>query len=326
MKFTFILCTKNSEKLIIEVINSIIIQRYDITLIDLIISDYQSTDNTLKIAAEVCKKNKLKLSIINCFKNGKSAALQLALNKTYSDYSVILDDDTILRKDFLKNAIKILSDGKIGCLGSCGIVDSSLNLPKWFKKFKGRYAIGISENAKDWVWGACAIINMVPWRKLKTIKYSLILNPSRENQIKPISIGGEDVELSLAIHILGYKVFFSKDLTFTHKFEQKRLTLNYLFENTFGVSRAIPILEIYRSVEQNTNLLTQKLFWVLKLLKISISCLIRIMISFLTNREIELHYYSKIIKGIFSGIIHFRKQISIYFININQIKNIKYQS
>jgi glycosyltransferase involved in cell wall biosynthesis len=321
MKFSFILCTRNSERVLAEVVESIASQKIDHKLIEIILTDYESSDQTIEIAKSISKKYQIKLNHIHCRQPGKTNALQMGLDSAKGNYSVIVDDDNILDHNFIQEAKKLLTDSKWGCLGSQGIVDRNLILPTWFNEHKGHYAIGVPLGAIDWVWGACCIINMIAWKKLRKKDFKMLLNGERVNHTHPVKLGGDDVELSLAIYMIGYKVKFAEQLKFIHKFDQKRLNQKYFLENVFGTCKSIPILEIYRLIIYKSNLLFPKTFWILVLFKIIISCIIRLMINILTNKFFNAKHKYIIILGIMSGFIHFGKNFDKIYNRLKQIKN-----
>ncbi len=324
MKYSFLLCTSNSERVLTEVLESIVSQKIDHKSIEIILADYNSTDQTIEIVKDITKKKNIKFNYINCTKPGKTPALELALDNAIGNYSVIIDDDNILNDDFIEEATKLIKDSKLGALGSKGIVDKNLLLPDWFSDYEGHYAIGIPESADDWVWGACCIINMTAWKKLREIGYELQLNPIRENHSSPIELGGEDTELSLAIYMLGYKVKFSKNLKFTHRFQQKRLDQTYFLKNCFGVCRSIPILEIYRIVIYRPNIIFPKIFWILVLLKTVIGCSIKIIFYTLSRDSLKVRFNYSIIRGVISGILYFRMNFYKIYYKLLKIKKSSY--
>ena len=320
MKFSFVLCTRNSERVLAEVVESIVYQKIDHRLIEVILADYNSSDQTIEIVKNILKKNKITFNLIKCHKPGKTPALEMALDKAIGDYSIIIDDDTILDKNYIQEAEKLLVDPNWGCIGSYGIVDKNLILPTWFNEYKGHYAIGLPLGAKDWVWGACCIINMIVWKKLRKESFEIQLNPKRINHSHPIEFGGEDTELSLAICMLGYKVKFMEQLKFIHKFEQKRLNQKYFLENVRGVCRAVPVLEIYRLIIYKSKYLFPKTFWKLVLFKIIVGCIIRCIINFLLKKHFKAKYNYEIIFGILSGFTYFRKNFDIIYNRLTLIK------
>ena len=321
MKFSFILCTRNSERVLTEVVESIANQKIDHRLIEVILADYDSTDQTIEIVKNISNKNKIKLVEIKCTQPGKTPALEMALDIAIGDYSVIVDDDNVLDKNYIEEAEKILVDPNWGCIGSQGIVDEKLVLPAWFNEYKGHYAIGVPLSAKDWVWGAGCIINMIAWKRLRKNSYEIQLNPKRISHSHPIGVGGEDTELSLAIYMLGYKVKFMKELKFINKFDQKRLNKKYLLENVRGVCRSIPILEIYRLIIYKSNFLLPKAVWILILSKIVVGCILRWIINIFKNKPFKARYNYEIMAGIISGFLNFRKNVNRIYNKLIVIKN-----
>tara|TARA_B100000287_G_scaffold336195_1_gene321866 strand:+ start:145 stop:1128 length:984 start_codon:yes stop_codon:yes gene_type:complete len=321
MKFSFILCTRNSDRVLEEVVESIVSQKIDYKLIEIVLADYESSDQTIDIVKNISEKYKIHFNHIECRQPGKTPALEMALDAAKGNYSVIVDDDNVLEHNFIEEAEKLLIDPNWGCIGSQGIADKNLVLPDWFNEYKGHYAIGVPLNAYDWVWGACCIINMIAWEKLRKKGFEMQLNPIRISHSNPIELGGEDTELSLAIYMLGYKVKFIEKLKFIHKFEQKRLNKQYLLENVSGVCRSTPILEIYRLVINRTNHLFPKAFWMLILLKITIGCIVRLIFNILSNKIFRAKHNYKIIFGIITGFLHFRNEFDTIYNRLIQIKN-----
>jgi glycosyltransferase involved in cell wall biosynthesis len=322
MKFSFILCTRNSERVLAEVVESIVSQKIDHKLIEIILADYESSDQTIEIVKVISKKYQIKFNYIECHKSGKTPSLEKALDFANGDYSVIVDDDNVLDRNYIEEAEKLLIDPNLGCVGSQGVVDKNLFLPDWFNEYKGNYAIGVPLGANDWVWGACSIINMIAWKKLRKKGFEIQLNAERTNHSYPVELGGEDTELSLAIHMIGYKVKFAEQLKFIHKFDQKRLNQKYLLENVFGTCRSIPVLEIYRLIIYKSNSLFPKTIWILVLFKIIIRCIVRFMINILTIKLLKAKHKYAIILGIISGFIYFRKNFNRIYNKLIQIKKL----
>ena len=312
MTFTILICTRNSASKIREVINSINNQSSKNDILEIIVVDYNSIDNTLEIAA----KELFKLNIANYSysinKSGKSAALEFGLDKAKGDYALILDDDNILFPDFIQNTKDILQKNKtIGCLGSQGIADEKLQYPPWFNKYQSNFAIGLPVQAgeTDWVWGAASIIKLEAWHLLRSGGFSFQLSPERTTHNTPIALGGEDVELALAIKLIGYTIDYSENIKFIHKFDQKRLNKYFIVSNNRGVVRSIAVHEMYRAFIYNPdNFFPFYLIWQFRFWKKVLSSFIHTIISFLL-------LYPKIDRqmnfAIFIGIISGYKQFSV---------------
>ena len=269
MKFTVLLCTRNSQRLIDEVMSSIVNQTLREDILEIIFADYESQDDTLFLAKKIAAEAGIPFVALNCTKSGKSPALVVGLNAARGDYIVIVDDDNVLFPNFIFEAKKILLAGDIGCLGSMGVFDTNLLKPCWFDKYPSEYAIGLPNGGgnTDWVWGAGCVVNKEAWSKLNKKSFDFVLNIERTSSATPIALGGEDVELALAVKSLGFSVVSSAQLKFFHKFEQERLTTRFLFANAKGVARSAPVHEVYRLMLNGKTGRFKVFLWRLKVLR-----------------------------------------------------------
>jgi len=321
MKFSIILCTYNNPKDIKEVIESVVKQKIKKTNLDFILVSYKLSNNAKNIIKKILKKNNINLTILNVKKKGKSYALEKALDFAKGEYTLILDDDNILYLDFFKQVEKFLKKYKdVGCLGSKGIEDKKLSFPSWFEKYKSHYAIGTIAQGSDWVWGACSIIKMSAWKSLRANKFKFYLNPKRTDHTMPITQGGEDGEISLAMILHGYQVKFNTKQKFVHKFNQNRLTETYFFNNLIGTSASIPVLEAYRTFKFNLSLNQLAFIWILKLCKILLNSLIKFIINIILIKKFEAKYFFILFSTILKS---FFKRINLIFILYNNLIKIK---
>lgn len=325
MTFTVLICTRNSSNKICEVINSINSQTCKTDIAEVIVVDYQSTDYTLGIAM----KEFLKFNIINYTfsidKSGKSAAIEYGLDKAIGDYVLILDDDNILFPDFIQKAKDILQkNDTIGCLGSQGIADESLQYPRWFDKYQSVFAIGLPKQAgeTDWAWGAASVVKLEAWHLLRNGGFSFQLSPERISPNTPIALGGEDVELALAIKLHGYTIDYSENIKFIHKFDQKRLTEYFIVNLNKGIVRSVAVHEMYRALIYNSDntfsyyMIWQFRFWSKVLKSFVRSCIV--ILSFKDRIERKMKYSTFI--GLIEGYIRFSRKAKLI---INKLENIK---
>lgn len=307
MNFAILICTKNSSRLLGEVFDSIFSQSASNLVNQIIIVDYESTDRTNEIAQECCAKFQFKnLHLLRCPSPGKGAALIMGLSVATGGYCIIVDDDNILSPNFVETAASYLSSHPlVGCIGARGKLDSKLSPPDWFNQHKGAYAIGLPVDHEnlDWVWGACSIINVDAWKRLKTCKFQFILNPERIHSSAPIAIGGEDVELALAIRMIGYKVVWLDKLSFIHSFEQTRLNQSYFIKNNLGVCRSTPIHSLYRLATQQEICRFPYLIWCLGIGKNLIGSGFRASKFALIGNKFECAFHWTVFLGIFQGFV-----------------------
>lgn len=132
-----LLATYNGEKYVEEQINSILKQSYK--EIRLIISDDNSTDNTLKII-EKLQKSDSRIIVYKQNKNlGVTANFEFLLNKVENDYFMFADQDDIWLEDKVKKSVEKLENDKCDLVfTNLKIVDENLKvLNKSFWKAKG---------------------------------------------------------------------------------------------------------------------------------------------------------------------------------------------
>ncbi len=321
MKFSFLICTCNSDRLISEVLYSILNQTKSDDILEIIVVDYNSSDLTLNIVNKILANSAIKLNEIHCAVAGKSPALALGLDAARGDYIVIVDDDNILYSNYIEEASTILRNENIGCVGAQGIVSEDLVLPEWFREYKSVYAIGLPADGKhaDWVWGAGSIINRKAWEYIRKKEFIFLLNPERKSHSHPIAVGGEDVELSLAITLAGYEIISTENLKFTHKFQQARLKEEYLIKNSLGVSRAVTIHELYRTLIEKPNSLIHRIWWLYKIGRKILGCILRVFLSLILGRNLNRKVMQATLMGIIYGFLQFN---SSYYIGYQRLKEI----
>jgi hypothetical protein len=146
-----------------------------------------------------------------------------------------------------------------------------------------------------------------------------LLNPERKSHSYPISVGGEDVELSLAIKLAGYETISTGNLKFIHKFQQSRLSEEYLIKNSLGVSRAVTVLELYRTLIEKPNSLIPGVWWLYKIARKIIGCILRIFLYLIRRKNLNKKVMQATMMGIISGFFLF---YSCYSIGYHRLKKI----
>jgi len=162
---------------------------------------------------------------------GYGGGNNFGLNKTKTDYALILNPDTILDKSFCNNLKKILKNKNfsiIGCQYSnekiyvpAGYFDSSkdqLFKKKYFKeKFKSLIKV-------DWVVGCAMLLNLKKIKKKHIFDNNFFLYFEEFDLCKSLIKEKKNIYLSkdLKIHHLGFKSSQSKNAKFVHEIEKLR--------------------------------------------------------------------------------------------------------
>ncbi len=107
----------NNEKNIIPCLKAITKSHYPNHKLNIIVANDGSTDATSKLVREFALKHQ-KITLLNLPHQGKSLALNSALNHCQSDFVITIDSDCEIFPDFLSKIIQPFKDPKIGaCFG-----------------------------------------------------------------------------------------------------------------------------------------------------------------------------------------------------------------
>jgi len=122
--FSVIVPCYNVEHVIDKCIESLLNQDYPKEKFTIIVVDDKSTDNTLKIIKKYEDNDRIK--IIKHFKNrGLSAARNSGIKASNSALIGFLDSDMVVKKDWVKNLSKELSnDSVVACMGGMRLAES----------------------------------------------------------------------------------------------------------------------------------------------------------------------------------------------------------
>ena len=258
MDVSILICTYNSGKKIEKTLEHVFNQNgtEDIDF-EVLIVDYRSTDDTLKIALDLFNGSNIPLKILNEKKQGKTPALETGLYSSKGEIICIVDDDNGIDKNYIANAYEIMKNYKdVGVIGAFGKAYCEIPQPKWFKNYLGMYAVGgqgnqsgyVTDENRKWFWGAGSVFRKEAWLKAKNNGFEPIFNPSRINDSASFVSGfsgGEDPEMCFAIQMCGYKLWYEPKLIYTHYIPKERLTKKYIIDATNGTSAAEPILRLY---------------------------------------------------------------------------------
>jgi len=137
---SIIIPAHNEEANIIDVLKSLVASDYDKK--EIIVVDDGSTDKTYDIVKEFSKKYPVKL--IKGKHQGKAKAVNLAVKTAKNGYLVIVDADTTVDKDTLKNLIQPFQEDKIAAVASNTRINLTRNIITWFQSLE--YSISTAWN------------------------------------------------------------------------------------------------------------------------------------------------------------------------------------
>jgi glycosyltransferase involved in cell wall biosynthesis len=257
---TIVICTHNSGRVIGTTLRRLRAQAMDRPIEwEVIVVDYDSTDDTILVCRRVWGDCEIDLSVIAETKAGKSPALETGIEAARGEAVCIVDDDNFVAPDYIEVAYKTMTaHPDVGAIGAQGMPDLEVAPPNWFEAYSGAYALGHQASQPGYVddadpgsfWGAGLVIRRSAWCGLKATGFSLVLNPSRQGDARLFKrgfTGGEDQEMCLVLQHAGYRLWYEPSLIFHHHISGERMTKEYLYRTTRGTALAIPVLKLYMS-------------------------------------------------------------------------------
>lgn len=113
---SIIIPCRNEEKYIKQCIDSFLDQSYPKELIEIIIADGMSNDNTRNIINNISKENK-NVILIDNKKFTAPAGMNLGIKKSKSDIIIIFGAHAYAHRDFIKENVLALEKNEVGCAG-----------------------------------------------------------------------------------------------------------------------------------------------------------------------------------------------------------------
>lgn len=228
-----VICTYNGHRTLGYVIDSIINQEnVDSINWELIVIDNNSTDDSVQVVNNVISKSKksAKIRVVHEYKQGLVYARIRGYQESRYNIITYIDDDNYIEKEWVRKVYEIMAqDVSVGACGGQGLLydEVAKQPPQWFQEFQWAYAVGPQSQKTgytDHLWGAGLTIRKEILDVLYGPNYEMLLAGRTGNTL----MSGEDSELSYCTLILGYKLFYDKELTYYHDIDQSRMTLDYL--------------------------------------------------------------------------------------------------
>ena len=114
-KITIGMCVRNSGKTIQEAVDSIVIQNYPHELIDVIVVDGCSEDDTLFLVKNTALKSDITFRFFSDKGKGLGVARQIVVDNTKSEYIIWIDGDMQIEKEFIKKQVSYMENNpKVG--------------------------------------------------------------------------------------------------------------------------------------------------------------------------------------------------------------------
>ena len=264
----------NSEKIIEKTLEQLFSQEVisDIHW-EIILVNNNSTDHTVEKAQNVFQNYAHPaFRIVNEKKPGTAFARFKGFSEAKYDIICFIDDDNRVPNYWIEKASGIMQNQQIGILGCGAEVDFETSPPEWFYRNQEAYAVGsLYPNDK--------LVEMTFDANLPTagmcIRKEVFQNLTAQNWQTQLSgrIGksqapGEDSELCQAARLIGYKTFYTNEISFKHYMPKDRIEWKRFLEMTYGFGVTdvflLPYYLIY-DLRQNKNIFQynlRKIWWI----------------------------------------------------------------
>jgi len=237
MRFSLIIPTYNREKLLEKSLQNLYKLKYPRDKFEIIIVDNNSTDNTKKVVKEFQGANP-DLSVKYVFerRQGRSFAFDTGAKTAQYSYLVSLDDDVLVRPDFLKIYASSFKKNP-----QAVIVGGGITAVFQGNKLGARNFLEAVGHDNLWVMG-----EVNHGDKTKNLKYPEIVfagnfsidlrlfkdevfDKRLGRKYKNVYLYGEDYELCLRMHLEKKQIVYEPKLSTKNVIEASRLTYKYVF-------------------------------------------------------------------------------------------------
>jgi len=208
------------------------------------IIDNASSDNTAQVSRDLWANSDIPLNVYPESKPGLANARIKGFESARYSIVSFVDDDNWVAPDWIYRIYTLmLQNPKIGAVGGRGEGVFDCDVPVWFDKFQGAYAVGPQGNERGFVerslFGAGFCIRKSIWEHLKDSNFKLLLSGRTGGNLN----SGGDSEICWGLRLAGYKLYYDPELRYKHYIPASRLTWGYarkLFKE-FGKSWEIKI-------------------------------------------------------------------------------------
>lgn len=257
-----IVCTYNGATRIGKTLEHLAEQRVSAGIPwEVVVVNNASTDHTGNIIADfrkVFNESGIDFIIESERRTGKIHALTHGISKIRYSNFIICDDDNRLAHDYVEKMYQRLnSDEKIGAVGGQSDPVAEQEIPSWFWKTAGDYAVGRQGThtgditPRGYLWGAGLGSKTRLFHEMY-LDFPSLLTGRKESSL----LAGEDGEYCIRLVARGYRLFYDEDLHFEHYIPAHRLTEEYRDGVIKGIQSSMDVIDKYAEairMYQKTN-------------------------------------------------------------------------
>lgn len=259
-----IICCHNSENRLPKVLDALSNQEgMDQLRWEIIIVDNASTDDTQGTVKEYLERHPLPIKVISEPKPGLSFARHAGMKSSQYEFVCFVDDDNWIHERYIATVHEILvRHHDVGLCGGRGIPVFETTPPDWFETFQNAYAVGPQWSSSGYMtdeinrlYGAGMTLRKSAWHMLESNGFSYHLTGRKGKSLS----SGEDSELSVALQLAGYRLWYEPSLTFFHYMPAVRLNYAYLKNLFRAFGRADVVITVYYSFFNEFSSLKKKI-------------------------------------------------------------------
>ena len=184
---------------------------------EVILVDNASTDNTAQVARQCWPaQTSVPLRVVAEPRLGLSYAKQRGIAESCYEFVAFLDDDSWLSPQWVRTALEVcLEHPEAGAVRGVMELVCERTAPRWLNAYEGWFGVwpnfsqacDVTE-APGGLCGDGMILRKSAWRDLQAKGFQFILTGNRGNVLN----GGEDEELSLALRLAGWRLWYDPRL------------------------------------------------------------------------------------------------------------------
>ncbi|MFN0084185.1 MAG: glycosyltransferase [Blastocatellia bacterium] len=251
---SLVICTYNGASRLPETLHRLHLQQVAPGVSwEVIVVNNASTDETEAVAKKSWRgRGGVSFTVINEPKPGLTEARARGVREAKYEIVSFIDDDNRVSANWVGTLSDLMSSRpEIGaCGGMCDPVFES-EPPAWFDLYRGNYVIGTQgaragdvTEERGWLWGAGLSIRKSVWLRLEEHGFAPML---RDREGEKLSSCG-DIEISYAIRLAGYRLWYEPSLKIDHLIPGRRLDWNYVLSLYEGVGAATLSLDCYEQL------------------------------------------------------------------------------
>jgi glycosyltransferase involved in cell wall biosynthesis len=243
-EITLIICSFDRRESLLETLDTVA-KQHCTTPWEVLVVDNNGTDGSAVAVSERAATFPVPLRVLREERQGRSYALNRAIESARGEILIFTDDDVSLRPGFVAGHAAVYSDARIGGAGGRILPVMPENTPGWMRELcenrsggpAGRYDWGsemraIEEGGEIHLpYGA----NMSLRREIAANLGGFRTDLGWGTQLVP----GEEIDMFERIRRAGSKVVYQPDAVVEHRFQPAKASLEYFLQFEAGCARSV---------------------------------------------------------------------------------------